>query len=373
MKNKRVIVSVINDLATDQRVARSCAVLCELGWEVVLVGRVLPNSMPINRPYQCVRFRLPINKGPLFYAVYNLRLFFYLLFNRCDLLFSNDLDTLLPNFLISKLKRKPIIYDSHEYFTEVPEIQNRPFVKKTWQFIEKVCLSRLKSMITVSNSIADLFRDKYQIKVDVIRNVPTKTQISDESTRVQLGLPLDKFIVILQGAGINIDRGAEEAVESMNFVENAILLIVGSGDVVPKLKESVAAQNLSEKVWFIDKQPVEILRQYTRLSDIGLSLDKPLNVNYEYSLPNKLFDYIQAEICVIASNLKEVAQIVSLYDVGVIVDELSPTCISNKINLLIDNPELLAKYKLNSSQAAQILCWENEKKILENILKTYAK
>jgi len=372
LSKNRVIVSVTNDLATDQRVARSCSVFHDLGWEIVLVGRILPNSMPIQRPYRCVRFRLWFSKGALFYAVYNIRLFFFLLFNRCDLLFSNDLDTLLPNFLISKFKRCPLIYDSHEYFTEVPEIQGRPFVKKTWQLIEKICLTRMKSMITVNNSIADLFRNKYPIEVAVIRNVSTKKQAKCETTRSQLGLPMDKFIIILQGAGINVDRGAEEAVESMQFIQNAILLIIGSGDVVPQLKKYVEKHDLSAKVWFVDKQPAEILRQYTALSDIGLSIDKPLNINYEFSLPNKLFDYIQAGIAVVASNLVEVASIVKQHQVGEVLTSYQPKEIALTIEKILADKVLLNSYKTNATIAADVLCWECEQKILVEIIQKVA-
>lgn len=368
MKKKRVIISVTNDLATDQRVARSCSVLHDMGWEVVLVGRILPNSLPMNREYRCVRFKFPFRRGAQFYAVYNIRLFFFLLFTRCNLLFSNDLDTLLPNFLVSRLKRKSLIYDSHEYFTEVPEIQGRPFVKKTWQRIEKFCLSRMKSMITVNESIAKLFREKYRIQVAVIRNVPFKSKQTEIPSKSDLGLPDDKKIVILQGAGINIHRGAEEAVEAMKLVENAILLIVGSGDVVPQLKEYVIANDLSQKVWFVGKQPADQLRKYTAVADIGLSLDKPLNINYEYSLPNKLFDYIQAGIAVVASDLVEVAKIVHKFQVGEVLAEHKPQVIANYIRDILSNQELLDTYKLNAHKAAETLCWEHEKNVLVKIV-----
>jgi len=368
VKKKRVIVSVINDLATDQRVARSCSVLHEKGWEVVLVGRILPNSMPMDRPYRCVRFRLPFRKGAKFYAVYNIRLFFFLLFTHCDLFFSNDIDTLLPNFLISRLKHKPLIFDSHEYFTEVPEIQGRPFVQNTWKRIEKFCLSRMKSMITVNESIAKLFRDKYGIQVKVIRNVPFKNNNSIITSRTELKLPEDQRIVILQGAGINVDRGAEEAVAAMQFVDNAILLIVGSGDVVPQLKEYVIANNLSEKVRFVGKQPSDQLRKYTSVADIGLSLDKPLNINYEYSLPNKLFDYIQAGIAVLASDLVEVATIVKQYQVGEVLEQHNPPFIANQIQAMLADREQLDRYRANAVKAAETLCWEHEKVILESFI-----
>ena len=137
MKSKSIIVSVSNDLSHDQRVAKVCSSLYSEGYNVLLVGRKLSNSQPIVRAYKTHRIKLLFKKGFLFYAEFNLRLFFYLLFKNTHVYHSNDLDTLLANWLSAKLRNKKIVYDTHEYFTGVPEIQNKPFIKWSWKTIEK--------------------------------------------------------------------------------------------------------------------------------------------------------------------------------------------------------------------------------------------
>ncbi|MBC7864847.1 MAG: glycosyltransferase, partial [Bacteroidia bacterium] len=265
MTKKRAIVSVINDLVTDQRVKKTCLVLVEKGYEVTLIGRKLPGSLPLQQtPYHCVRMNLLFKKGPAFYFFFNLRLFLFLFFNKADLLVANDLDTLGPNYRISKWKKTVLIYDSHEIFTEVPELANNPTKKKIWERLEKKIVPKLKFCITVNGSIANWFYEKYKVKFYVIRNIPPPAEITKAKTRKELGLPENKKIILLQGAGINVDRGSEELVEAMKYTEDVLLLVIGSGDVIGKLKQITIENSLQDKIVFKDKMPSTELVHYTK-------------------------------------------------------------------------------------------------------------
>ena len=123
---KIAIVAVTNDLTTDQRVHRTCKTLTGLGYRVTLVGRRLRDSLTLaGREYETERMRLVFDKGPLFYAEYNIRLFFLLLLRKSSLIVTNDTDTLAAGFLASKIRRIPQLHDCHEYFRGVPELVGR--------------------------------------------------------------------------------------------------------------------------------------------------------------------------------------------------------------------------------------------------------
>ncbi|WP_371133337.1 glycosyltransferase [Sediminibacterium sp.] len=342
----------------------------ECDFNVVLIGRKLPNSLEIPFwPFKTIRMHMLFLTGPLFYLFFNFRLFFILLIKKADLLYANDLDTLLPNYLISKIKKLPLIYDSHELFCEVPELVNAPFKQNIWRRVEKHILPKLKFCITVNDSIAKIFEKKYGVKFVAVRNISNTIENFNPKSKGELGLPDNKKIILLQGAGINIDRGAEELLDAMRLVDNAILLIIGSGDVWTTLREKIKKNYLEEKVFLIDKIPKQELMHYTFNADLGLSIDKNTNLNYVNSLPNKIFDYIQAGVPILASRLPEIEKIINDYKIGDFIADHQPENIAFKINEMLSSDKLL-EYKNNTKLAAKELNWANEKQKLISVIKS---
>lgn len=369
VRPKKICVLVSNDLFTDQRVHKVCSYLHNRGYKVRLYGRKLPDSISLKgRAYESRRYKMLFNQGPLFYACLNLRFFFTLLFTKTDFILCNDLDTLLAGKLAHSLKRNcTLVYDSHEFYTGVPELVNRPKVQAVWVKIEKWIFPKLDKIYTVNESIAKLYKELYQKELVVLRNISPKRLVTCVIKKAEIDIPEDKKIIVFQGAGINVDRGAEEAVEAMKTVDNAVLLFVGDGDVIPFLKEKVEKEKLHDRIRFFGKQSYEEMMKYTTLADIGLSLDKGNNVNYVNSLPNKIFDYIQAGTPVLASNIKEVSAVVLKHQVGEILDTVDAKSLSEKLNSMLSDSEKQQFYRINCLKTAEILCWEEEVRVLDNI------
>ncbi len=364
---KRIIVSVTTDLVADNRVHKVCSTLVKTGFGVLLVGRKLPDSLPIQPSgYKTKRIQLLFRRGPAFYAEYNFRLFCLLLRSKHDVLLSNDLDTLPANYLVAKIRNKPLVYDSHEFFTEMPELINRPFVKRFWEKLEHWVLPKIKYAYTVCDSIAAIYHKKYGVPFMVVRNVPFAAKEHETGNIIHQ----KEKIILYQGA-VNVGRGLKQAILAMENVENARLVIAGKGDILDDLKVLVKKENLYEKVTFTGRLTISELAILTPTADLGLSIEEDLGLNYRYTLPNKLFDYIQARVPVLVTNLPEMTAIIKKYKIGEITRSLEPKKLAEKINSALLNDELRTIWKENLKIAANELTWENEEKIVINLFSKF--
>lgn len=366
-----VIITVINDVVTDRRVQKHTSLLKELGCNLTVVGRHLNRSPVAGNPdFKVIRLRLLFEKGPWMYISFNIRLFLSLLFRKADLYIANDLDTLLPCFILSRLRKKPLIYDSHEYFTGQHGLEERKLVYGFWKRIEKSILPKIRWMITVSDSIARLYCEEYGINPVVVRNLAPSSAGIKPVERSATGARDEDLLIVLQGSGINPGRGTRELIDAIALTERVFLLVIGAGDELGDIQSMVENRNLSHKVGFLPRMSWESMMSYTKCCDAGVTLDRDTCLNQRYSLPNKLFDYLSAGIPVIASALPEVSSIICRYNCGVLVEKVEPLSISEAITKIRDNPDLLDSMKIKASQAFSELNWERESVIELELFRT---
>ncbi|MFH0757484.1 MAG: glycosyltransferase [Bacteroidota bacterium] len=355
---KRVYISVINDLVTDQRLQRVANLLVDQGLQVTCIGRRLKGSPDTGLVrYTIRRYRMLINNGPLFYTCFNTRLFFTLLFAlRPSLFIANDLDTLPASFLAGRIRGVKLIYDSHEFFTQVPELIHRKRVQSVWKWIEHRIVPRLEHAVTVSYPIAEIYRRIHKTSFRVVRNVPVRRSSPGKTEKRKN----EKALIIYQGA-LNVGRGLELMIETMKFLDGAVFMIVGTGDIIRELKQLVEEKGVSEKVIFRGRMTPEELHPLTCSADLGISLEEDLGLNYRYALPNKLFDYIQCRVPVLCSALPEMAKVVETYGIGIVVHAREPERLAKTIRFMLDERSRGAWMEALEKAAGE-LCWENESK-----------
>jgi len=377
IERKNIIMLVTNDLVYDQRVLRHANFLDSKNYNIFLIGRIketTDKSIPLKSPHK--RFKMIFNKSWLFYAEINIRMTLFLLFQKVDIIWANDLDTLPSAYVISKLRSKKLVYDSHEFFTGVPELENKPIVKRFWRKIESTLLPRIKIKFTVSEGIASLYKEHYDVDFDVVRNLSSSfdncNQTEHELPIIQ-GFSFSEPFFIYQGA-LNKDRGLEYLIESMQFVDGYKLLIVGDGDIKLELQGLVFKKQLFDKVKFTGLIEPTILKKITPKAKIGFSVELPSNDNYRYCLPNKLFDYLQAGIPTIAYENLEIKKLFNQFKIGLLIKNHDPHELAERILYLINTPSLMSEINGQISIAQVEFSWKNEsKKIGDLILKIESK
>lgn len=349
-----------NDLSYDQRMQKICTSLGQHGYDVTLIGRKLRQSKPVNfphfKPYRLFCF---FTKGPLFYAEYNARLFWKLLFSKQDIICSVDLDTLPACALAAQMKKKKWTFDAHEYFVEVPEVVSRKWVKKIWGFIEKKWVPKAHARYTVGPELAQLLSKRLSCTFEVVRNMPYANNNTNPSQAQQ------PYFILYQGA-LNPARGIEAMIDAMEWIPELEFHIVGKGPLENDLKKRVAEKKLQNKVRFLGFMEPQTLAQYTQKAFLGLNVSEPIGLSYYYSLNNKFFDYIQAGIPSLINAFPEYINLNNQYQVGELC-ESNPMDLAKKANELIKNPERYTFLKNQCLEAAKTLHWKTEQPKLRSI------
>jgi glycosyltransferase involved in cell wall biosynthesis len=351
---ERIVFTVTNQLNYDQRMIRICTSLAQAGYCVSLVGVYKSNDPLINQPYHQKRLSCFFKKGFLFYAACNIRLFFYLLFKPCDIMCCIDLDTMLPVFFTAKLRRKKIVYDAHEYFSQQKEIITRPAVYRVWHWIEKNFVPKIKNGYTVSHSIAARFEQLYKVQYGVIMNCTVLRP---------LVLPANRKRDILYQGAVNEARGLEQLIPAMKQVE-ACLYIYGDGNFMAQCRELVALNGLEDKVFLKGKVLPAALESITANAWLGINLVENNGLNQYYSLANKFFDYMHYGVPQVTMNFPEYHKINSKFEVAVLIDDTSEQNIVNAVNKLLGDETLYLSMQQQCKKAREVYCWQNEEKKL---------
>ncbi len=356
-----IYFTVTTDLSYDQRMIRICSSLTRAGYTIVLVGRRLKNSIALeDKCFRQKRIRCFFEKGKFSYAEYNVRLFFFLLFKNMNGICAIDLDTILPCFYVSKIKKIVRIYDAHELFCEMKEIKIRPGVYKFWKKIEQKTVPYFKNAYTVNEPIAAEFKKMYGNTFEVIRNIALFREQENAAGK-------EKYI-LYQGA-VNEGRSFETLIPAMKYVKGK-LLILGDGNFYAKAVNLVKKEMLEDKVIFKGKISPELLKTYTDHALIGITLFENNGLSNYFSLANRFFDYIQSYVPQLCVDYPVYNTINKKYEIAVLIDDLSKENIAKALNQLIENKEKWKTLNKNCMAAAKELNWQNEEKKLLNF---YAK
>jgi len=339
-----------------------CTSLAQNSFDVLLVGFKKKASLPLQpKPFKQKRLFHFFEKGFLHFAEANLRLFFFLLFKKCDIICADDLDTALPVFFATGIRNKQRVYDAHELFCEMHDIVTRPRIHAFWKRIEKFVQPKFALGYAANADYARLYETMYPVHYFTLVNCP-----------LLINEPVDinkqKNILIYQGA-IERGRGFEQLIPAMKNLD-VQLLVCGMGKCVDEMLQLAAGEDVAHKINFAGFVAPEDLPAYTRSAAIGMNVNDGFGASFYYSLTNRFFDYMHAGIPQIANNNPENRRINNEFEIAVLIDDLQPGTIANAINLLLNDKDLYSRLQQNCLKAREVYNWQNEEKKLVGFYKS---
>lgn len=367
--NKKVLITFLGNIHYDTRCNNLYDSLSANNYDIEFIGfDWLTKDFIESRGDVSI---IKLKKGFLsipFYLKFIWHLKLKLLATKASIIFAEDIYTLPFAVIFGKLKRAKIYYDSRELFGYLAGLKEKKFKQAFWKWIEKLFIKRTDHVIVTGQMDGEFLQKEYGLKnIILLRNLPRYYKPSsslDLHSHFQIGK--EKKIILYQGVLLK-GRGMEKVFAVLNELPDYVFLIVGGGEFAEYYKSLADHMKLREQVFFIGKLTQDELPKITSSANVGVSLIENLSTSYYYALPNKLFEYIMAEIPVIVSNLPQMKEIVEKYDVGFVID------IDNKVDLisalkeLSDDSSLYKSKKQNCHIASHELNWEKE---VNGLLKT---
>ncbi len=281
-----------------------------------------------------------------------------------DILHCNDINMLPIAVIIKKYYNKnvKIVYDAHEYETETYALNG--IQKKITKLSEKQLIKYADRVITVSDSIAHEYVKLYGIKKPaLVLNAPPYREVKKQDRfRETFGIE-GKTLFLYQG-GLGKNRGIELLIEVFKAIDDeSVMIFMGYGELEALIVE---ASKESDNIFFHKAVSPDVLLEYTVSADFGIATIEDSCLSYRYCLPNKLFEYIMAEVPVIVSNLPEMSKVVKEGKIGVVLEEETLQGVTNAIKeaVALDKKEI----NKNLKKVKKIYNWEEQEKVL---LKVY--
>jgi glycosyltransferase involved in cell wall biosynthesis len=365
---KKIINILFNDFTNDNRVLKESVSLINGGYTVELIATKFDKKLKDTENIKGINVKR-VTVGAITFLPLNLFLFWVkviIKYRDENVFHCNDLYALPPAYVIKKFfnKEVKIVYDCHEHETEAGIYIGKPILKKFAQIMERLIISSVDRVITVSDSIAEDYIDMYEIKKPylVLNCPPYKAYSRKNLFREKFDIGKDKILFLYQGEYLK-GRGVDKLINIFKDLEdkneNLALILLVYGDNLKELKENI--QGCSNIYWH-DKVSKEVYMNYVVSCDWGIYLMENTCKNHDYALPNKLFDYVMGNIPIVVSNLKEMSRFVENYKLGYTID---PDDYDAIINLLkgidISTKE---KYINNLKNASKEYSWEEQEKVL---------
>lgn len=361
----------LNDFQYDSRLRREASTLAGWGYEVVVLAEK-SESTPESESWHGVEIKRIKTTQSLWRKRRFLGFWWRALIQayreRAGVYHAFDLDTLPPAAMAAKLRGAKLIYETHELYLELEALRGRPLVRMVWSILEKLLLPQADSVITVNESIAEIYQRRYRVsKPEVILSCPPLEEYPRQDLlRRELGIPMEMKIILYQGV-LRSGQGLSLLLDLVRPLPTACLVFIGEGPARENLKREVEERQLGGRVFFKNRVPPGELLPYTASADLGVLLMESRAPNNFYALPNKVFEYMMAGLPQVVSNFPELKRFVVSTGIGVAVEVGGAGEVLDTVREILSDEGRLDQFRENCKRAAHEFNWERESEKLREV------
>lgn len=370
----RVASVVLNNFTSDNRVYKTAKSLQSQGYEVhvvaLLKGDVKAREVFDGIPVHRIRLKtMVLPEGVIWGGIKYIEMFIRIIagYRKFDIWHCNDFEPFLIGRVARFFRRKlKLVYDCHEYESE--RFGKHKIEKWFIANVERRIIKKASAVINVSEGISQEYKRLYGLKeTTLIYNSPHKIDVEpSDKLRQALGIPTDKKIFLYQG-GLVISRGIELLLETFAGLQDRdyVIVFMGKGGYEDMIKGYIAD---NPNIYMHPNVAYDKLLSYTTSADYGIISTQNLCLNNWFCMPNKLFEYIHAEIPMVTNNLFDCRNLIERHGIGVVAEEYSKEALTQAMDDISKIPKETYREKLKAVK--EIYNWQNEEKKLFDL---YAK
>ena len=324
-------------------------------------GTTMPGGLP--EEVQVRTMPLPQGRGPAFFRAIHLGMSDMLRVIHARHVHASDLYVLSACSGRASELDASLSYDARELYAHVAATAGRPWVSWVWRLIEGRSIRKADTVFTVSNHIADHLRDTYGISRPlVVHNVPDRRLVHPSGVRtVRERLPeIGDAPLVLHLGQMRASRGLSHLIRAMTHFPEGHLVFMGYGPHESVLRAESEALDLADRIHFLPPvMPADVVPA-SRDADIGVTLLEDTCLNHRYALPNKLFDYFEAGLPVVASDLPEISAVLALFGAGLTANPADHASLGTTLAHAVASQ---AQLKTGAEHAAKNFTWEVEEPV----------
>ncbi|HEV2991806.1 MAG TPA: glycosyltransferase family 4 protein [Candidatus Angelobacter sp.] len=328
----RVLMLLSNRFDPDPRVYNEARTLVKHGYQVSILAWDRDRKCPEREVMDGIaveRIFLSSRHGRGFSQLFVMPVLFWLMIKKAlrlgfDVVHAHDFDTLPAGFLLSRIKNKPLIYDSHEDYAGMLHGSIPLWLEQLIRWIESKLVRRVDALFTVGETLRKEFEIRGCPRAQTLGNwkliedfrLPEQLRAQ---MRVELKVPKESILVSYI-SNLGKERHIEELLEAVSRRPQIYLVVGGNGPVATTVQEYAKRCGNIRYVGFVP--PADIPR-YTSACDIVYYGYDPGSPNARFSAPNKLFEGLAAGRPLLTAKFGEIGRIVSDHGCGVILSSYS--------------------------------------------------